>query len=61
MKAPCGQEDCDCGHTINWLVTAMETLLRAWVLDHPGGDAAIISDTKMRVKIARAAIKEAKP
>ena len=21
MKAPCGQEDCDCGHTIERLVT----------------------------------------
>ncbi len=24
MKAPCGQEDCDCGHTIGKLVKALK-------------------------------------
>ncbi|MCH8309949.1 MAG: hypothetical protein IIB17_05550 [Chloroflexi bacterium] len=26
MKAPCGQEDCDCGHTIERLVKALEVV-----------------------------------
>ena len=36
MNAPCGQEDCDCGHTIERLVAALEAA--QWRGGEPGAD-----------------------
>ena len=56
MKAPCGLEDCDCGHTYRTLVKAL-TQIEGMTIDYVGtsqaaGDIA---------KVARDAIKVAKP
>ena len=52
MKAPCGLEDCDCGHTIEKLVKALEE-----IRDCPWTSFAFVTEIR---GIASAAIK-AKP
>ncbi len=61
MTARCGLEDCDCGHTIEKLLTAMEEITQrkgAYSRD-PLTHAENTIDSMER--IARAAIEEVKP
>ncbi len=70
MKAPCGQEDCDCGHTIVQLLKALEELLKSLNPNPVAMDLAIIKDDMPAIgdrttwgvlRRARTAIREAKP
>ncbi len=59
MKARCGQEDCDCGHTIEKLVTVAERFARS--LHYKDVHELAFKDCPYRICIeARAALKEAK-
>ena len=64
MKAPCGLEDCDCGHTIAELVAALEGCQRLAIERITTADAAVkkdlyAADALMGIaKTARAAIEE---
>ncbi|KKK63220.1 hypothetical protein LCGC14_2996460 [marine sediment metagenome] len=66
MKTPCGQEDCDCGHTIEKLVKALEECQRLATERIRTADAAVkkdiyAADALMGIAVtARDAIKEAK-
>ena len=63
MKAPCGQENCDCGHTIEVMVKALEGLM-PWMGKALADDAfARCSKPKLAKEAtahAHAVIKEAK-
>ncbi len=65
MKPPCGLEDCDCGHTIEKLVSALERLERVTgrlsvrdFTNHVGNGQIV--DIMEAGDTARDAIKEAK-
>ncbi len=58
MNAPCGQEDCDCGHTIEKLVAAGTKMLAVLEGLHP---QARPDAWKRAIRAFKSAAKEAKP
>ena len=70
MKAPCGLEDCDCGHTIEALVTALEGFREedsghfvGCIINRLSGEDIVDLEATCNLRCARAreAIAQAKP
>jgi len=70
MNARCGLEDCDCGHTIEKLLKALEELMTSLSPNPHAMDLAKVKDDTPAIgdrttwgvlRRARAAIEEAKP
>ena len=59
MTAPCGQEDCDCGHTIEKLVKALKAQMKDGHTQSCRGRHNQVCS--YRCDIAQFAIREAKP